>query len=500
MKSTRKSLSYCFSPFEESATPFRSGTALFLFCILLISFLPPRCYNKSYKCDESGQEVASTPIGEENAMTNDPSTSAEENRLRQKLSDNALYSGLSNLLQFLRWLFFSTVTGLVVGSVSTLFNFGLKAAVDFRHAHRWILLFLPLAGLLIVFLYRTFRYENNAGTDTVIDSIHKEAHIPLRMSGLIFISTLLTVLFGGSVGREGAAMQIVGSIGEQLGEKFRFNEKDKKIILMSGISSAFSALFGTPMAAAFLAMEIASVGVMYYAALVPCIWASLTAFLLARSLNSPFDNMKIETALDLNLTSSFRVIVLAVLCAFVSILFCRAMSFFKAQYARFFKNAYLRAAMGGVFLILLTLLVQTDDYLGPGMDVIERALAGEAAPLAFLLKILFTALTIGAGFKGGEIVPSFFTGATFGCLFATLIGANAPLCASIGMVAVFCGVTNCPITALLISFELFGFDHAYYYLIAVAISYMLSGYYSLYHSQTIVYSKFENSYVNKKTI
>ena len=255
-------------------------------------------------------------------MTNDPSTAAEETRLRRKLSDNVLYSSLSNLIQFLRWLFFSTITGLVVGSVSTLFNFGLKAAVDFRHAHPWILLFLPLAGLLIVFLYKTFHYENNAGTDTVIDSIHKEAHIPLRMSGLIFISTLLTVLFGGSVGREGAAMQIGGSIGEQLGEKFRFNEKDRKIILMSGISAAFSALFGTPMAAAFLAMEIASVGVMYYAALVPCIWASLTAFLLARALNSPFDNLKIRTALELNLTSAFRVVVLAILCALVSILFC----------------------------------------------------------------------------------------------------------------------------------------------------------------------------------
>ena len=137
-------------------------------------------------------------------------------------------------------------------------------------------------------------------------------------------------------------------------------------------------------------------------------------------------------------------------------------------------------------------------FLTAGMNIIERALHGETAAFAFLLKILFTALTIGAGFKGGEIVPSFFTGATFGCLFAILTSASAPLCAAIGMVSVFCGVTNCPITALLISFELFGFDHAYYYLIAIAVSYMLSGYYSLYHAQTIVYSKFENSYVNRR--
>ena len=403
------------------------------------------------------------------------SLQAEEARLRSKLANNPFFSSASNLFQFLRWMLISTLTGLVVGSVSTIFNFGLKFAVDFRHAHLWVVLFLPVAGLAIVFLYRFFHYENNAGTDTVINSIHKEAHIPLRMSFLIFISTILTVLCGGSVGREGAAMQIGGSIGEQIGEKLRFNEK----------------------AAAFLAMEIASIGIMYYAALVPCIWASLTAYMLAKAFHAPFENLAISSDVTLNLGGSARVILLAVLCAFVSILFCKTMHVIKALYARFFPNPFVRAFTGGVIIILLSLLLRTDDYFGPGMNIIERALHGETAAFAFLLKILFTALTIGAGFKGGEIVPSFFTGATFGCLFAILTGASAPLCAAIGMVSVFCGVTNCPITALLISFELFGFDHAYYYLIAIAVSYMLSGYYSLYHAQTIVYSKFENSYVNR---
>lgn len=433
-------------------------------------------------------------------MTPDSTTFSQEDRLRSRLADSALFSGISNSFQFFRWLLISTVTGLVVGPVSTLFNFGLKYAIDFRHANRRIILLLPLAGLFIVFLYRAFHYEDNAGTDTVINSIHKEARIPLRMSFLIFVSTILTVLCGGSVGREGAAMQIGGSIGEQLGEKMHFNDKDKKIILMSGISAAFSALFGTPMAAAFLAMEVASIGVMYYAALVPCIWASLIAFLLANAFHSPFENLKIHAILELNLTSSFRVVLLSMLCALVSILFCQMMHQIKHLYVRFFPNTYLRVAAGGILIILLTALLRTEDYLGPGMNIIERALDGEAVPAAFLLKILFTALTIGAGYKGGEIVPSFFVGATFGCLFGNLIGANAPLCAAIGMVAVFCGVTNCPITALLISFELFGFEHAYYYLIAIAISYMLSGYYSLYHAQTIVYSKYENTYINKSAL
>ena len=293
------------------------------------------------------------------------SLQAEEARLRSKLANNPFFSSASNFFQFLRWMLISTLTGLVVGSVSTIFNFGLKFAVDFRHAHLWVVLFLPVAGLAIVFLYRFFHYENNAGTDTVINSIHKEAHIPLRMSFLIFVSTILTVLCGGSVGREGAAMQIGGSIGEQIGEKLRFNEKDKKIMLMSGISAAFSALFGTPMAAAFLAMEIASIGIMYYAALVPCIWASLTAYMLAKAFHAPFENLAISSDVTLNLGGSARVILLAVLCAFVSILFCKTMHVIKALYARFFPNPFVRAFTGGVIIILLSLLLRTDDYLVP---------------------------------------------------------------------------------------------------------------------------------------
>lgn len=166
--------------------------------------------------------------------------------------------------------------------------------------------------------------------------------------------------------------------------------------------------------------------------------------------------LQISSDVTLNLGGSARVILLAVLCAFVSILFCKTMHVIKALYARFFPNPFVRAFTGGVIIIRFRFFCCTDDYLGPGMNIIERALHGETAAFAFLLKILFTALTIGAGFKGGEIVPSFFTGATFGCLFAILTGANAPLCAAIGMVSVFCGVTKLPNHRAVDSFELFG--------------------------------------------
>lgn len=403
-----------------------------------------------------------------------------------------LHHGISNLFQFIRWLCISTLTGISVGLISVLFNYGMKYATDFRSSHNWAILFLPLAGIIIVFLYRFFDYENNAGTDTVIECMHSETYIPLKMASLIFVSSILTVICGGSVGREGAAVQIGGSLGRQLGERLPFNKTDKKILLMCGISAAFSALFGTPMAAAFLPMEMANVGIMFYPALVPCIWSSIVAYMLACALHAPMEHLTVVQDIPLTLSFSLRVVVLAALCALVSVLFCEAIHHAGDVYRALFKNPYLRIVTGGLLIIALTSILRTTEYLGPGMHVIELFLEGHVIPWAFLLKILFTAITIGAGYKGGEIVPSFFTGAAFGALFASVTGSNVPLCAAIGMASVFCGVTNCPVTALLISFELFGFEHSGYYLIAIAISYMLSGYYGLYHAQKIVHPKLDH--------
>lgn len=412
-----------------------------------------------------------------------------------------LYHGLSNLKQFLYWLLLSTVVGLIIGLVSVAFNYGMKYASDFRASHGWVLFFLPLAGILIVFLYRFFDYENNAGTDSVIECIHSETYIPPKMAGLIFVSSILTVICGGSVGREGAAVQIGGSLGRQFGIVLSFHKTDRKILVMCGISAAFSALFGTPMAAAFLPMEMANVGIMFYPAIVPCVWSSIVAYMLACALHAPMERFTIVQDLPLTPFSCLHILVLAILCAAVSVLFCEAIHSAGNLYHRLFKNSYLRIVTGGLLIILLTVLLGTTDYLGPGMNIIELFLEGHVIPWAFLLKILFTAVTIGAGYKGGEIVPSFFTGAAFGALFASLTGGNIPLCAAAGMVSVFCGVTNCPVTALLISFELFGFEHSGYYLIAIAVSYMLSGYYGLYHAQKILHHKLdhdENFYPRKE--
>ena len=399
-----------------------------------------------------------------------------------------------------KWILLSIVIGGVIGVIASAFANLITWATDFRMGHMWMVYLLPFAGLMIVFLYHVTGQEKNAGTDMVLMVVRSDQNtMPGRVAPLILIATALTHLFGGSAGREGAALQLGGSIGNSLGRLFRFDEKDKHIMIMCGMSAAFSALFGTPMAAAIFPLEVVSVGIMHYSALVPCVISALVAHGLALHFQIAPPSFAILDIPEFGISSAVTVTILAVLCALVSILFCISLHYSEAIYRKFIKNPYLRAAAGGCIIILLTLLVGNQDYNGTGVNIISKCFDGTVAPEAFLLKITFTALTLGAGFKGGEIVPTFFIGASFGCLFGTLTGFSPTLCAAIGMAAIFCGVTNSPITSLLISFEMFGFAAMPFLLLAIAFSYMLSGYYGLYRSQKIMYSKFKTSYINKQT-
>lgn len=403
-----------------------------------------------------------------------------------------------NIKVFIKWGIFSTITGLVVGGFSTLFAEYLRYVTDFRTANPWIILLLPLGGVIIVFLYGVFQYKNDKGTNMVLSTIHAETELPFKMAPLIFISTIITHLFGGSAGREGAALQLGGSIGNQLGRWFHFDEKDRRIVVMCGMSAAFSAMFGTPIAAVVFAMEVVSVGVMYYAALVPCVFASLVATKVARHMGIGPDTFVIKNLQEFLFIPTIKVIILAVCCAGLSVVFCITLHSLGDFYRDKLKNPYIRIIVSSLIIVILTIALHTTDYMGAGVSVIERAIHGEVVPMAFLWKIVFTALTLEAGFKGGEIVPSFFVGATFGCLFGQIAALSPSMCAALGMVAVFCGVTNCPVTSLLIAFEIFGYHGIPYFMIAISVSYLMSGYYGLYHDQTIVYSKYKTEYINRK--
>lgn len=403
------------------------------------------------------------------------------------------------LLTFVKWLVFSLITGIIVGGVGAAFSISMTYVTNLRKENSWLVFLLPAAGILIVLLYKLCHQEHHKGTNLVITAIRTNELIHARTAPLIFISTILTHLCGGSAGREGAALQLGGSIGESIGRIFRFDEKDRTIIIMCGMSAAFSAVFGTPLAAVIFPMEMVSIGIMYYAALVPCTVASLTANQIALLCGLEGERFLIGEVPALNVLNTSKIGIVAILCAFLSIAFCILLHQTEAYMRKWITNPYLRIMIGGGIIILLTLIFGT-EYNGTGMDVIRRAVEEEQVFYgAFLLKLIFTAVTLGSGYRGGEIVPSFFVGATFGCLMGHLLGISPGLCAAAGMMGVFCGVTNSPMTSLFISFELFGMQGMPYYLIVIAICYMLSGYFGLYKSQKIVYSKSEPTYINRES-
>ncbi|MBS5843239.1 MAG: chloride channel protein [Clostridiales bacterium] len=408
-----------------------------------------------------------------------------------------IFSILKYLLSFLKWVAMGILIGVIIGVIGAAFADCVTWVTDFRITHSFIVLGLPLAGVLIVALYHMAGIKKSYGTNLVLMSVRTDDSIPFAMAPLIFISTVLTHLFGGSAGREGAALQLGGSISQNLARHMGFDRGGQRILTMCGMSACFAALFGTPMTAAIFAMEVISVGIMHYSALVPCAISSITASYISTFLGVTPEHFNVTgIPISFTISDSIRVFVLAALCGVVSILFCLILKYTSAFYAKSFKNPYWRAVCGGVLVAVFAMILHSQDYLGAGMSVITRAFAGEAVPLAFLLKMIFTAITLEAGFKGGEIVPTFFIGATFGCVAGGILGLNPSFGAAIGMISLFCGVTNCPIAALFLSLELFGSGGLLWYFLATAISYMLSGYFSLYSKQKIMYSKVSPEFID----
>ncbi|MCH5348901.1 MAG: chloride channel protein [Oscillospiraceae bacterium] len=416
-------------------------------------------------------------------------------QVTEKTSDQA--SGESHtypelIKGFIKWFIIAVIVGIVVGLVGTAFNKALGFANDFRNSNSWTIFVMPLAGLVIVFLYTICGLSKDPGTNNIIKGARSDEEVSIKLAPLIFIATFLTHITGGSAGREGAALQIGGSVASPFGKLFRLDKKELSTLIMCGMSAGFSALFGTPVAAAVFAVEVTIIAAAQYSALVPCMVSAVTAVVVAKSFGVEAESFIVKGIPSLgegSVPDLLRVTLLGAACAAVSVLFCFAIHNSGKIYKKYIKNDYVRVVAGGVIVILLTLIVGNRDYNGAGMNVIERAFEGEAFPIAFLLKILFTALTLGAGFKGGEIVPSFFTGATFGCFFGGLIGLDPSFGAAVGLLAVFCGVTNCPFATIILSIELFGAAGLVFYALAIAISYMLSGYWGLYSAQKFYQSK-----------
>lgn len=398
----------------------------------------------------------------------------------------------------IRWIVFSIVMGLVVGIYCTAFLKAFDFVTKLRLRFPFFLFLLPFLGLVIVFIYQKCKVLHDRGTNQVITAINGNDTVPGRTSVLIFIATILTHLGGGSAGREGAALQMGGSLGNLAAELIKEDTRDTRIFIMMGMSAAFSAVFGTPLTAVVFAMEVVSVGIMHYSALLSCSMASLTAFFFAARWGLKPEAYLLSSIPSINLKEIMGTILLSLLIAALSTVFIKVLEKFAYFYNHLLPNPYIKIFAGGWIFVIVVLLLGTREYCGSGSNLIEAAiLEGEAKPLAFVIKMLLTALTLEAGFKGGELVPSFAIGALFGCAFGKMLGFPPSFYAALGMIGMFCGLTNCPITSLFLCFELFGMEGTAFFMIVIALSYTLSGYKSLYKDQIIVYSKYHPKYIHR---
>ncbi len=405
---------------------------------------------------------------------------------------------LENFDTFLKWTGISIFVGIIVGFIGVLFHFAIEHATEFRVENSWLIWLLPFGGAFIAWLYKVSGMEKDRGTNFVLSAVRDNDILRLKTAPLIFISTTVTHLLGGSSGREGAALQLGGSLASKMGRIIKLDEKDERVITMCGMSAAFSALFGTPVTSVIFSMEVITVGVMHYSAIVPCMVAAVMGTKIAMLCGIPPTSFDISVMPDFGVMAVTNVIILSILCGILSIFFCVVMHETGGLYKKYIPDSIMRGFIGGVIVIGLTMVVGCYDYNGAGMNIIERALIGEAKPEAFLLKIIFTAITLGAGFRGGEIVPAFFVGSTFGCVVGAILGLHPSFAAAIGLAAVFCGVTNCPMSSIILSVELFGGSGIVFFALACGVSYMLSGYYGLYSEQKIMYSKTKPEFIDKK--
>lgn len=390
---------------------------------------------------------------------------------------------------FVRWCILSAIMGVVGGLLGAGFHHALHFVTHLRSEHMWLIWLLPLGGLLTVAIYRNPRLRGNKGTNEMIEATLDGHLVSSMVAPSIFAATVFTHLFGGSGGREGAALQLGGSAASFLAKRFHLRESNRKILVTAGMSSVFAGLFGTPLTATLFCMEFASVGTFFSPALLPCFLSSFLASRLAHGLGVHAETYILTEAFSLTLCNSWQYLILAVLVSLLGILMCTV--FHKAEHlaAHHLPNPFVRIAVGGVMIVVMTLLVGDHRFNGAGMEMALHAVAGRADWYAFLMKMIFTAVTLAAGFRGGEIVPTFCIGATFGCVLGGVLGLDAGMAAAMGLIGLFCSATNAPLAAIMLSVEMFGGTNIHLFAFIAVISFVLSGKYGLYASQIHQYNK-----------
>lgn len=396
------------------------------------------------------------------------------------------------LRSFLKWIFFGGVVGVLSGTASAVFLKSLDYVTQIRLDNPWVLFLLPLGGACISYLYYKYGKNSIKGNNLIIEQIQEQTYepIPLRMTPLVLLGTLITHLLGGSVGREGTAVQMGGSLAEQFGKWLKIGPMDRRILLMCGISGGFGSVFGTPIAGAVFAIEVIAIGMVRYEALIPCFVASFVGNIVAMNLwGVTHIHYHIGEVPVLSMMVLLKVILAAACFGLTSLCFSELTHFLKKIFTSILPNPMLKSVVGGVIIIIMVYLIGSRDYLGLGIPLITESFGDTVHPLAFLGKLVFTSVTLGSGFQGGEVTPLFAIGATLGNSLAGVLHLYAPFLAALGFIAVFCGATSTPLACFIMGIEIFGSEGAIFMFIACLVSYLFSGHTGIYTSQLIGVSK-----------
>lgn len=382
--------------------------------------------------------------------------------------------------KILLWLVSAILTGALCGLCGTVFSKSVGFVTEIRTQNSWVLYLLPIGGLLSVGIYKLLRVKN-AGTTTVFDCARNEQSLPSGLPLAVFLGTCISHLFGASAGREGAALQIGGGVANILSKLFKFDEDSRHITVMCGMAALFSAVFGTPLAAWIFVLEVIMTS-LCFSAILPVLLSSAIGFFISQLLNVHPERFNIGDLPQFSINFMWKSAVITTACIIIAFVFCKGLSLGKNLAKKFLKNEYIKIAVGGIVIVILTLLVGNYDYNGGGINIIENVFEGHVKYEAFILKILFTVICVACGYKGGEIIPTLFIGATLGGAVGLLLGMPVSTAAAIGIAVLFVCATKCPIATILLCGEMFGFGCVWFIAPIVIISFVIARYQGLYGS------------------
>ncbi|WP_298364374.1 voltage-gated chloride channel family protein [uncultured Lutibacter sp.] len=408
------------------------------------------------------------------------------------------FEQVPTLFYLLKWIFICAILGAIVGSVSAFFLVSLDWATNWRESHLWIIALLPIGGFIIGLSYHLYGDSVVKGNNLLLEEFHSPKKIiPFRMAPLVLFGTILTHLFGGSAGREGTAVQIGGAIADRFTKVFNLSKRDRQIMLIAGISAGFASVFGTPLAGGIFALEVLVLGRIRLDAIIPSFLSAVLANYFCEFWNVSHTHYHITSVAEMNPVNLLWSLLAGIIFGLVAMLFSKSTHFWGNLFKKNINYPPLRPVIGGVVLAIVIYFMGTTKYIGLGIPTIVDAFSENLNSYDFLLKVLFTSFTLGAGFKGGEVTPLFFIGATLGNVLVWFIPLPMSMLAGMGFVAVFAGATNTPIACTIMGIELFGIEAGVFIAIACSTAYLFSGHSGVYSSQ-IIGSPKNSKYLREK--